>query len=54
MTKLYIDNEQYLYLTDEGESNFTIPQDLEERYHLALLEWEAVQDELQEIYKGNL
>lgn len=50
MTGLYIDNEQYIFIDEEVEGD--IPQDLIERYNLALLEWETVQDELSEIYKG--
>lgn len=50
---LFVDNEQYIYLGElGGDKTFTIPDSLVERYHLALLEWEAVQDELSDIFKG--
>lgn len=54
MTRLYVDNEQYFYIDTEAKGYDDVPSDLEERYHLALLEWEAVQDELEVLYKeGN-
>ncbi len=50
---LYLDNEQYLFISELDEDhNVHISEDLHDRYNLALLEWEAVQDELTEIYKG--
>jgi hypothetical protein len=56
LTSLYVDNEQYIFI-DEANSDSSgqlndLSPDLVERYTLALLEWEAVQDELSEIYKG--
>jgi hypothetical protein len=53
LTSLFIDNDQFIYIDEtHTEKGFDVPQDVVERYHLALLEWEAVQDELAEIYKA--
>lgn len=52
MTTLFIDNDQFIYIDPTEEGKFNIPLDLVERYNLALLEWETVQDELAEIFKG--
>ena len=51
MNTIFPDNEQYLFIDTENE-NIAIPSELYERYNLALLEWETVQDELAEIYKA--
>jgi len=52
LTQLYVDNEQYIFIDDEAEGNL-VSDDLKERYNLALIEWETVQDELEEIFKNN-
>ena len=52
MTDLYVDNEQYIFVDADTKGTYDISEDLIERYTLALLEWEAVQDELSELYKG--
>ena len=36
-----------------GDKKVAVSDELWERYKLAELEWDAVQDELAEIYKGN-
>ena len=41
-----------LEVNESPEGNFDISSDLYERYKLAQLEWDAVQDELTEIYEG--
>ena len=54
MTNLYVDNEQYIFISDlKGidDKSYDVSEDLIDRYNLALLEWETVQDELAEIYK---
>lgn len=53
-TPLFIDNDQFIYI-DTGSTDtpdYGVPKELVERYNLALLEWESVQDELAEIYKA--
>jgi hypothetical protein len=49
---IYPDNEQYLFIDPQYKPATALPTGLMERYTLALLEWESVQDELAEIYKA--
>lgn len=52
MTSLYTDNtQQYIYIDTDKASD--VPEELVERYSLALLEWEAVQDDLYILAKEN-
>jgi hypothetical protein len=50
------DNDQayFMYATNlTGTAReVEVPEDMFERYSLALLEWDAIQDELNEYYKG--
>lgn len=48
---IYADNEQYLFVDVDAKDD-NVSGELFARYQLALLEWEAVQDELSEIYKA--
>jgi hypothetical protein len=50
-TLIYTDNEQYLFV-DVNAKDDNVSGELFARYQMALLEWEAVQDELAEIYKA--
>jgi len=52
LNTIFPDNEQYLFIDTQHEPATALPNGLLERYTLALLEWETVQDELAEIYKA--
>lgn len=43
----------YPVLTIEEGQGFDIPESLYDRYKLAELEWDTVQEELAEFYEGN-
>jgi hypothetical protein len=46
---IYPDYDEYLFI-DTSTTDYPVSEDLFDRYNLALLEWEAVQDELAKIY----